>query len=195
MLGFWAVAILRGSVPGITSGGTEIWFHISAEVLTELVLIAGGVGVFVDVAASRSIVLSALGLGMLVYTLIASPGYCEDQRIGDHGETPTSCPTAARRGTRRPSAAGGAFAAGGVPSRRGPPPCLVAGAPPRPPVLRPRGQDRNSTREVCPPIRWSAPSNDGTSPLLSCSEGSGFLRCWRSSCVSWSFDCPSPSLR
>ena len=40
-----------------------------------MLLIAGGAGVFVGPAAFWSIVLSALGLGMLVYTLIVSSGY------------------------------------------------------------------------------------------------------------------------
>lgn len=80
MLGFWAIAILGRTVPEITSGGTEIWFHIVAEVLTAVLLIAGGVGVLVDAVATWSITLSALGLGMLAYTLIASPGYYVERR-------------------------------------------------------------------------------------------------------------------
>lgn len=75
VLGFWTVALLGRSVPEITSGGTEIWFHITAEVATGLILLAGGVGIFIDATAMWSVVLSTLGLGMLAYTLIVSPGY------------------------------------------------------------------------------------------------------------------------
>ena len=79
-LGFWTVAVLGRSVPEITSGGTEIWFHIVAEVAAGLILVAGGFGIFVDVTATWSVVLSALGLGMLTYTLIVSPGYYVERR-------------------------------------------------------------------------------------------------------------------
>lgn len=80
MLGFWSTAILGRDVPEITSGGTEIWFHIAAEVLTAVLLIAGGIGVLVDAEATWSITLSAFGLGMLAYTLIVSPGYYVERR-------------------------------------------------------------------------------------------------------------------
>jgi len=80
MLGFWAAAILGRSVPEITSGGTGVRLRIVAEVLTGVVLIAGGVGVFIDTAAAWSIVLSALDLGMLAYTLIVSLRYYVERR-------------------------------------------------------------------------------------------------------------------
>ncbi|MEA3511882.1 MAG: hypothetical protein U9R51_10650 [Actinomycetota bacterium] len=80
VLGFWAAALLGRNVPEITSGGIEIWFHIVAEAATAMLLIAGGVAVLVDAAASWSITLSALGLGMLTYTLIVSPGYYVERR-------------------------------------------------------------------------------------------------------------------
>ena len=72
----------------------------------------------------------------------------------DHGETPTSCPTAAKRGDAAPQRRRGvSLPQGGILQTDTEPPCLVAGAPPRPPVLRPRGQDKNTNREVRPPIR------------------------------------------
>jgi hypothetical protein len=75
ILGFWTSAIVTGRVPEIESGGIEIRFHIAAEVATGLVLIAGGLAVLVDGDAPSTVVLSSLGLGMLSYTLIVSPGY------------------------------------------------------------------------------------------------------------------------
>ncbi|MEA2024652.1 MAG: hypothetical protein U9N79_10260 [Actinomycetota bacterium] len=80
MLGFWISAIQGRNVPEITSGGTEIWFHVAAEVLTGVLLIVGGVGVLVDDSASWAIMLSTFGLGMLAYTLIVSPGYYVERR-------------------------------------------------------------------------------------------------------------------
>ena len=75
MLGFWAVAVATRRVPEIEAGGIEIWFHSVAEVITGVVLIAGGVAVLSDGDAPFAIVLSSLSLGMLTYTLIVSPGY------------------------------------------------------------------------------------------------------------------------
>lgn len=75
ILGFWFGAIVTHSVPEIDGGGIEIWFHIAAEVVTGFLLAVGGIAVLVESEATLSIVLSSLSLGMLIYTLIASPGY------------------------------------------------------------------------------------------------------------------------
>jgi hypothetical protein len=80
VLGFWIVAVAAHRVPEIESGGIEIRFHILAEMVTGLVLIAGGLAVLVAGGATSTIVLSALGLGMLTYTLIVSPGYYIERR-------------------------------------------------------------------------------------------------------------------
>lgn len=75
MLGFWVAAIVTHRVPEIESGGIEIRFYIVAETVTALVLIAGGLAALIDPFDGWAIVLSAVGLGMLMYTLIVSPGY------------------------------------------------------------------------------------------------------------------------
>ena len=80
MLGFWAVAVATRRVPEIDSGGIEIWFHIAAEAVTGVVLIFGGIAVLIDGESPLTVVLSSLGLGMLVYTLIVSPGYYVERR-------------------------------------------------------------------------------------------------------------------
>ena len=80
MLAFWAVAVANRRVPEIEAGGIEIWFHIVAEVVTGIVLIAGGVAVLRDGETLFAIVLSSLSLGMLTYTLIVSPGYYVERR-------------------------------------------------------------------------------------------------------------------
>lgn len=80
MLGFWAVAVTNRRVPEIDSGGIEIWFHIAAEVVTGVVLIFGGIAVLIDGEPPLTVVLSSLGLGMLVYTLVVSPGYYVERR-------------------------------------------------------------------------------------------------------------------
>jgi len=80
MLSFWSMAMLSGRVPEVREGRIDIWFHMGAEFATALALIGGGVAVLVDHTAPWSVVLSSLGLGLLVYTLIASPGYYAQRR-------------------------------------------------------------------------------------------------------------------
>ncbi len=75
LLAYWPLMIAAKQVPEIREGKREIWFHVAAEVATGLTLIGGAVATLVNHGASRSRVLSALGLGMVVYTLIQSPGY------------------------------------------------------------------------------------------------------------------------
>jgi peptidoglycan/LPS O-acetylase OafA/YrhL len=80
MLGFWVAAIVTHRVPEIESGGIEIRFHIAAETVTGLVLVAGGLAALIDPSSGWAIALSAVGLGMLMYTLIVSPGYYAERR-------------------------------------------------------------------------------------------------------------------
>ena len=80
ILGFWSMAVLSGRVPEVREGRIDIWFHIGAEFATALGLIGGGVAMLIDHAAPWSVVLSSLGLGLLLYTLIASPGYYVERR-------------------------------------------------------------------------------------------------------------------
>lgn len=71
----WIVLLISEQVPEIEAGETEIWFHITAELLTGILLIWSG---------RRGLrrpgpVLSALALGALLYTSIASAGYYADR--------------------------------------------------------------------------------------------------------------------
>lgn len=52
--------------------GREIRFHVAAEVATGLALVLAGIGVASDAGWATTV--SALALGMLIYTLIGSPG-------------------------------------------------------------------------------------------------------------------------
>ncbi|TMC48471.1 MAG: hypothetical protein E6J14_12030 [Chloroflexi bacterium] len=82
--GLWYVAVVcLGGGVGIpaywlAAAGTvddaEMRFHVAAEVVTGLVLLAAGIGMVVDHRARWSVALSSLGLGLLLYAVIASPG-------------------------------------------------------------------------------------------------------------------------
>lgn len=80
MPAFWVTAVLSGGVPELAEGSREIWFHIAAEVLTGVVLIAGGVATWVSGGSAETAAVSCLGLGMLAYTAIVSPGYYADRK-------------------------------------------------------------------------------------------------------------------
>jgi hypothetical protein len=69
----WTFSILAGGVPEFKSAPWEIGFHLAAEMSTALVLITGGIAVLRSTIWSRQILL--LGLGMVMYSEIVSPGY------------------------------------------------------------------------------------------------------------------------
>lgn len=73
MLVMWAVLLLTGQTTELVTEPLRLLFHLAAEVLTAGTLIAGGLGLLRGSPWGRGLTL--LGLGMLVYTVIASPGY------------------------------------------------------------------------------------------------------------------------
>lgn len=77
---FWILAVGRGEVPEIAEGKKEIWFHIAAEVTTGLVLIVGGVATWATNGSPWTEPVCYLGLGLLTYTAMVSPGYYVDRK-------------------------------------------------------------------------------------------------------------------
>ena len=79
MIGQWAVTIAQEKIPGPEAGREagrgriEMLFHLVAEALTALALIASGAGLLVEQAWADPLYL--LATGMLLYTVIASAGY------------------------------------------------------------------------------------------------------------------------
>jgi hypothetical protein len=71
MLVWWAVDVRGGALRRPDRTPAEIGLHLVAEVLTAVALIAGGLVVLTDGPASLLLV----GLGMLLYTVVQSPGY------------------------------------------------------------------------------------------------------------------------
>ena len=80
MFAFWVSGVVMRRVPDLESGGIEIRFHIVAETTTGFALIVGGLAVLIDGEDLVAVVLSSVGLGMLTYTLIASPGCFVEHR-------------------------------------------------------------------------------------------------------------------
>jgi hypothetical protein len=71
IIGWWAVEVRGGVLRRPDRSPGEIGLHVLAEVLAAVGLVVGGVLVLADRTASVLLV----GLGMLLYTVIQSPGY------------------------------------------------------------------------------------------------------------------------
>lgn len=73
IMGIWFVFYFTGSIPEIKTKPVEFGMHISAEFITAILLIISGIGLLKSINWAFDIYL--LALGMLLYTLIMSPGY------------------------------------------------------------------------------------------------------------------------
>jgi hypothetical protein len=73
MIGQWMFFIAMGQVPELQSEPIRIAFHLAAEGLTALLLIVSGIGVLRSWLRIRA--WYHVGCGMLLYSVIVSPGY------------------------------------------------------------------------------------------------------------------------
>jgi hypothetical protein len=79
MFAQWAFFLLTGQVPELQTEPYRIWFHLAAEAAAALALIVSGVGLLRRLTWARPVMLVALG--MLIYTVIQSPGYFAQQGV------------------------------------------------------------------------------------------------------------------
>ncbi len=77
MIGQWSLSLANGQVPELRTEPIRIRFHLAAEFVTALALIVSGIGLLSGGAWARDVYLVAAG--MLVYTIIVSPGYFAQQ--------------------------------------------------------------------------------------------------------------------
>lgn len=73
MIAQWMVSILTGGVPEFQTAPWEIAFHLAAEMSTAALLVAGGIAALKSIRRARELLL--LGLGMVIYSEMVSPGY------------------------------------------------------------------------------------------------------------------------
>jgi hypothetical protein len=73
MIGQWIFFLATDQVPELRTEPLRIRFHLAAEFATAIALLVGGIALLTDQAWARWVYL--LALGMLLYTLIVSPGY------------------------------------------------------------------------------------------------------------------------
>lgn len=77
MIGQWAMFLATGQVPELETEPLRVRFHLAGEFATAIALLAGGIALLTDQAWGRWFYL--LALGMLLYTVIVSPGYFADK--------------------------------------------------------------------------------------------------------------------
>lgn len=73
MIGMWLLFYATGGIPEIQNRPVEIGMHITAEIVAALALITGGAGIYTGRRWGFQLYL--ISMGMLIYTLIVSPGY------------------------------------------------------------------------------------------------------------------------
>ena len=73
MIGQWIFFLVTGQVPELQTEPLRIRFHLAAEFATAIALLAGGVALLTGQSWGQWLYL--LAMGMLLYTVIVSPGY------------------------------------------------------------------------------------------------------------------------
>jgi hypothetical protein len=77
MIAQWTFSIITGGVPEFETTPWAIGFHLAAEVSTALALIIGGMALLKTINWGKQVLL--VGLGMVMYSEIVSPGYFAQQ--------------------------------------------------------------------------------------------------------------------
>jgi hypothetical protein len=77
MIAQWSFSLAVGQVPEVSSEPIRLGFHLAAELTTALALIASGWALLAGRRWGRDLGLVALGI--LVYSVIVSPGYFAQQ--------------------------------------------------------------------------------------------------------------------
>ncbi len=77
MFAQWSFFLLAGQVPEVKTEPIRLVFHLAAELGTALLLIIGGFALLRRLSWGASVYM--IGAGMLVYSLIVSPGYFAQQ--------------------------------------------------------------------------------------------------------------------
>jgi hypothetical protein len=75
IIGFWTFALLARKVPEVSAGDRAIWFHMAAEYLLGVALVAGGLALLLVGDEAWTRVVAGVAIGGMVYSTINSPGY------------------------------------------------------------------------------------------------------------------------
>ena len=77
MIGLWLMLWLTGEIPELSTEPIRIGMHLAAEFSTAVLLLVGGITLLKGYESSINIF--QISMGMLIYTLIQSPGYYAQQ--------------------------------------------------------------------------------------------------------------------
>ena len=77
MIAQWIFSISTGGVPEFETTPWAIGFHLAAEFSTALLLLVGGIAALKSKNWGQQVLL--VGLGMVIYSEIVSPGYFAEQ--------------------------------------------------------------------------------------------------------------------
>lgn len=72
MVPVWITYFVTGAVMGASPAETGLSFHIAAEFATAAVMVAGGIGLLTQKPWAVNVYM--LGMGMMIYALVNSPG-------------------------------------------------------------------------------------------------------------------------
>jgi len=78
MIGQWVFSLAKKQVPELETEPIRILFHLAAEFITAIALLVGGVGLLTGSNWGWQAYL--VSMGMLLYTVIVSPGYFAQRR-------------------------------------------------------------------------------------------------------------------
>ena len=73
--GFWTWVALTGRVGPMGRGRDDFAWHVAAEIVAGGILVAAGLGLVVARDARWPVLLSAVGMGALIYALVESAGH------------------------------------------------------------------------------------------------------------------------
>jgi hypothetical protein len=73
MIAQWTFSISAGAVPEFETAPWAIGFHLAGEMTAAVALLAGGIAFLKSKSWGNTVLL--LGLGMVIYSEIVSPGY------------------------------------------------------------------------------------------------------------------------
>jgi len=77
MIGMWTMFLITDAIPELDTEPLRIGMHMLAEVATGVTLLIGAIGI--QTKKTWGVTMYLISLGMLLYTLIASPGYYADK--------------------------------------------------------------------------------------------------------------------
>jgi len=73
IIGIWTILLITDSIPEFDTEPKRIGMHLVAEIATGIILILGAYGLLSNKRWGYNVYL--ISMGMLIYTLLASPGY------------------------------------------------------------------------------------------------------------------------